>query len=368
MSKFIDMTGERIGSFTVIQRVENSKSGLTRWLCQCDCGNSFECNAGTLRRKEHPISCPKCALELKHLNNAKDLTGKVFGRLRVVGVEKDGDNHYKQKCQCECGNTILVRPYFLIHGDITSCGCHNPFINANVQSEFALSRIKDLSNKKYGSWTPLEYNSDLHKWKCKCDCGNISYITTSNLKRGLSKSCGCLKANLLREKTLIDISGEKYGKLTALYPIFDEEKNISLWMCQCDCGAKIAVRSGDLKSGRQLSCGCLKSKGELLIKQYLIKNNITYQSQKTFNELTGIGNKSLSYDFFLPDYNLLIEFQGEQHYAPYEIFGGIEHFEKQKEHDKRKREYAKSHKYELLEIKYTDKSNIDSILSNILNL
>lgn len=79
-------------------------------------------------------------------------------------------------------------------------------------------------------------------------------------------------------------------------------------------------------------------------------------------------NGKLSYDFYLKDYDLLIEIQGLQHYKPVELFGGEEQFKIQQEHDKRKREYAKSHNIELLEIWYWDKDNIEEILSKKLNI
>jgi hypothetical protein len=50
-------------------------------------------------------------------------------------------------------------------------------------------------------------------WVCKCDCGTIKTINGYSLIRGATKSCGCLQ----REKTSLDITGQHFGKLTALY-------------------------------------------------------------------------------------------------------------------------------------------------------
>lgn len=78
--------------------------------------------------------------------------------------------------------------------------------------------------------------------------------------------------------------------------------------------------------------------------------------------------KKLSYDFYVPDCNILIEFNGEQHEHPIEYFGGEQRFEIQKEHDKRKKTYAKNNNIELLEIWYYDFDNIEDILkSHLLN-
>ena len=113
---------------------------------------------------------------------------------------------------------------------------------------------------------------------------------------------------------------------------------------------------------------CAESHGERNIERFLIDHDIPYNKWKTFNSLIGIGGRLLSYDFYLPTYNKLIEFQGEQHQRPIEMFGGKRQFEIQKEHDKRKREYAQSHNIDLLEIWYYDFDNIESILKDNLNI
>ena len=111
---------------------------------------------------------------------------------------------------------------------------------------------------------------------------------------------------------------------------------------------------------------CQSTMGEFYISKILAKNNITYVPQKTFDGLFGLSDGNLSYDFYLPDYNMCIEYQGEQHEHPVEFFGGQEAFEKQQEHDRRKRQYAKDHGIELLEIWYYDFDNIEEILNNKL--
>ena len=68
------------------------------------------------------------------------------------------------------------------------------------------------------------------------------------------------------------------------------------------------------------------------------------------------------------DYNVLIEYQGEQHYEPQDFFGGEERYIEQQEHDKRKREYAKLHNIKLLEISYKNFDNITEILNKELGL
>ena len=113
---------------------------------------------------------------------------------------------------------------------------------------------------------------------------------------------------------------------------------------------------------------CSYSKGEKAISEYLIKRNIFYIPQKEFEDLTGMGGGLLSYDHYLLKYNLLVEFQGEQHER---FIKGwhitIEGFKKQLEHDRRKKEYAQNNKYNFLEIWYYDFDRIEEILNNAIN-
>lgn len=112
---------------------------------------------------------------------------------------------------------------------------------------------------------------------------------------------------------------------------------------------------------------CNIKKGELSISNYLDNQNVNYEFQKRFKDLLSNKNGHLSYDFYLPDYNLLIEYQGQQHYYPVDFFGGEEQFAIQKTHDEQKRKYAKDNNYKLLEIPYTEFDNINDILDNYIN-
>ncbi len=112
---------------------------------------------------------------------------------------------------------------------------------------------------------------------------------------------------------------------------------------------------------------CNYSKGEETISNFLKNNNVYYESQKIFDGLTGLGGSYLSYDFYLPQYNLLIEYQGEFHdgNGNYYIKKNLK---KQQEHDCRKREYVKNNNISLLEIWYYDFDNIEEILEEKLSL
>lgn len=107
---------------------------------------------------------------------------------------------------------------------------------------------------------------------------------------------------------------------------------------------------------------CKSSKGEKTIREWLIENNIKFEEQKKFNEL----GMRMRYDFYLPDYNLLIEFDGEQHFKPIKYFGGNKSFEKLQRRDTIKNEYAIENRYKLLRIAHTEFNRIEELLLEIL--
>lgn len=154
------------------------------------------------------------------------------------------------------------------------------------------------------------------------------------------------------------------GNLTPLNVLPGSGKKV-WWKCK-KCGnewpATIDKRNNDRGCPE-----CSESHGEKKVSNYLIYNHIEYTSQKTFNGLIGLGGGLLSYDFYLPKLNLLIEYQGRQHkkYIP-GLHSSKKDFEKQQEHDKRKREYAKEYNIKLLEIWYYDFDKIEEILNFII--
>lgn len=112
-------------------------------------------------------------------------------------------------------------------------------------------KLIDITGSKYGKLKVVEYVGN-QKWKCRCDCGNITYASGTSLRRGDKTSCGCDRKTRFR-----DLTGKKYGKLTVLGRDFSKKSDRIHWICQCDCGNIISVLGSNL--GRNTnSCGCLK--------------------------------------------------------------------------------------------------------------
>lgn len=114
---------------------------------------------------------------------------------------------------------------------------------------------------------------------------------------------------------------------------------------------------------------CNSSKGESTVERVLIQNNIDFVRQyKITNDNLICNNKSFYVDFYLPSYNIVIEYNGQQHYEQTGYFGGKEKLEKTQDRDLSLRVYCKEHGIKLVEIPYNEFDNIESILVKELKL
>lgn len=106
---------------------------------------------------------------------------------------------------------------------------------------------------------PIKRNKFIY-YLCQCDCGNKKEIRQDHLKKGETKSCGCLHKKVMRELMGKDLTGQQFGYLTAI-SINEEEtqrhKHGDLfWNCKCKCGNMTVVSQEDLNEGNTKSCGC----------------------------------------------------------------------------------------------------------------
>lgn len=154
-----------------------------------------------------------------------------------------------------------------------------------------------------------------------------------------------------------NIANQNFGFLTALYPVGTNSNKSIIWRCRCQCGKETDVSNADLLNGNTKSCGCQRTKsyGEIKIKTLLEENNILFEQEKTFNNcIFNDTGKKARFDFYLPKYNLLIEYDGVQHFkAGNGVFDNPEKFIKTQEHDIYKTEWCKNNNFKLVRIPYT---------------
>ena len=128
----------------------------------------------------------------------------------------------------------------------------------------------DLTGRTFGEWTVLRQEGhDRHgraKWRCRCKCSNVRFVTQQNLRRGTSKSCGCLRRNLASERNTIIMVLQKYGRLTVIKRSGSNNHGYATWLCECECGNKTVMNGASLRNGNTRSCGCLRRENGSLAK------------------------------------------------------------------------------------------------------
>lgn len=292
---------------------------------------------------------------------AIDLTGQKFDKLTVLKQAPSQSNHAYWECICDCGNTCIKSSKSLRTSKKLDCGCRQ----AQRKQELALlppipPRKKDITGQRFGKLVALTPTEERIRgsvvWKCRCDCGNIKLVPLTYLTSGGTQSCGCL----IREAHYKDLTGQRFGKLVALYIAPTKSRSCLEWICKCDCGNTCQVESYHLTSGGVRSCGCINSSvGESNIEAILQKNNILYKKEYTNSKELG----RLRFDFALLNKNdeptRFIEFDGEQHFTDKKgIWNSTDTLADIQTRDQEKNNYALTHNIPLVRIPYWERDNI----------
>lgn len=287
--------------------------------------------------------------------------GEKLGPYNIELLKQLGNGSGKFRCP-RCGESFVADYDKIISGRHKSCGCGHV-------------HIKDITNQRFGRLVALEFTGELDNrysalWSCQCDCGNTIVVPASSLtKEGGRKSCGCLQRdNLARlaKEGMLDLTLQRFGKLTALYRV--EKNGKYYYHCLCDCGNEIDVQISSLTTGKTRSCGCVKSKGETVISSWLKSHSVIFIKEKTFKDCINLetGYK-LRFDFYLPLYNICIEYDGIQHTIGWNYNGSKkESLEEIQKRDRLKDEYCEANGIPLYRISYLEYNNIETRLEEIL--
>lgn len=303
--------------------------------------------------------CPKCAKNSKKttdqwLDRFKEVHGDEYDYSLIETIENTQQRipiicpkhgkftqrvtvHYHHKNGCpSCGGTkkltteTFIKKAKKIHGD------RYDYSNVDYMNNKIAVRI---ICKEHGEF---KQRGDFHLRGCGCPKCTKHYTTEEFIEE-------CKK-----------IHGDRYDYSKTKYKGCNE--NISI-ICKKHGLFKQDARNHKRGFGCQK---CRASLGERAIALFLNENGIDFIEQKTFEGLVGTGGRSLRYDFFIPHKNILIEFDGRQHFEPLDAFGGEETLELVKEHDSIKNEFAKQNQIKLVRIFFNEIRKINRILSKEL--
>jgi hypothetical protein len=222
-----------------------------------------------------------------------------------------------------------------------------------------------------------EYDYSLSNYKCWTEKTKIICkehgIFEQSPNSHISNKQGCPKCRLIKLKNRLSdlklsqdefiekcklIHGDKYD-----YSLVDYKLAINKVKIICPKHGIFEQVAGCHYIQKQGCPKCKSSKGETKIEQFLIKNFIRYERQKTFKDCKN--KRYLPFDFYLSELNTCIEYNGKQHYIETEYWNHNK-LEQTMKHDSIKKEYCDKNNIELLIIKYIDYKNIFKILSTFV--
>ena len=290
--------------------------------------------------------------------------------ITLVGDYKNMSTEVLVKCN-NCNNIYYTKPQRVLAGH-TCKNCaiqmrnkkYNGYNRRKTHEEF----VSELNNITNTVTLKEEYKNAKTPILCEClVCGTLWRVRPTNL---LTNKTGCPKCarllSSLKQAYSHDWFLEQINSINPDITIEGEynnsHKNIK---CKCNiCKNTWYATPSNLLKGT----GCPmhnSSHGEMSIIKWLNKNNISYIHQKKFDGLVGVGGKPLSYDFYIPINNILLEYQGNFHDHTDRIQTDDE-FVIRLEHDSRKKKYALDNNYNFFEIWYYD--NLEEKLTEIFNI
>ena len=279
-------------------------------------------------------------------------------------------------CVCNCGNVCELSANAmrlqLKRTGHCSCGCY--------QKELQQKRMTQVIpiGTKYPHFTiisdPIYLKRHVTAYKVQFEDGTVCQLTRKSIINNPNQYKSNHRTiegelNIFKNQKDMPKVNSKYGKLTIIDDGFIKDNRL-YYTCQCECGNVCTVTSRYLHSSKTPSCGCILSKGEFYITNFLKQNDYDFKTEYSFTDLNDI--KPLRFDFAIFVGNELyglIEYNGKQHYICDASSGWSDqdNFKIMKKHDQMKKEYCEKHNIPLLVIPYTlSNQEIEQNISNFL--
>lgn len=322
--------------------------------------------------------CPKCG----HIETSKAKTSCIEDFIEKARVIHNNKYSYEKTVYINSKQKVVIN--CPIHGDfeqrpnshLNGRGC--PICaKESVARKLASSKesfvklARAVHGDKYG-YDKTIYISNNKKVVITCPIHGDFEQLPSNHTRGAG--CPKCKSERIREiwrsnteefiKKAINIHGNAFDYSLSVYVRKDEKIKI---ICRA-CGRVFEQTPNSHLCGTGCPY-CQSSRGEMSIMKFLTDNNILFERQYRIKNTTNHSCVDFfKVDFFLPNKNLIIEYNGEQHYHSVEKFGGEDVFMKQQQRDTALRDFCKNKKINLVEIPYTEFGNINNILKEKIKL
>ena len=290
--------------------------------------------------------CPKCANNIlytteefikkaNHIHNNKYDYSKVEYK----------NAHIKIKIICTKHGEFTQKPSRHLQGD----GCSKCSRKYQYNNDEFIEKANKIHNNTY-DYSLVKYTKGQNKIKIICKKhGVFEQKASSHLQGFKCPNCYNDKRTYTTEQ-FIELSKIKHGNFYD-YNLVEYVHSGKKVKIICPIHGEFEQNAGAHIRG--VGClDCNSSKGEKEIRLYLERNNIIFNTQQTFENCKD--DRYLPFDFYLPEYNICIEYDGLQHFKPIVYFGGEKYLKTIKQHDKIKTDYCNNSNIKLVRIKYND--------------
>jgi len=337
------------------------------------------CNSRVTRRgssfKRNNVKCPICSGGKVNNNEwferLKYLKPAIYNKFNFdISIYK-GYTEYMDVTCIQCGCVYKIKPSKIDIGQwCKSCSRKNrvygnqhsghQFIIYDFIHKCVLNNIYEFELDDSVIFTGI---NDIATMRCT-ECGHYVNRTAYNFSIGKVKCAICNGGKPREYEWLYRLI---YKKPFILSEISFTDYNYTGYFDRMNIMCKVCGHIWDSTPhniDRGVGCPeCNSSNGERSVMKWFDTYNIQYEREKSYSKLVGIGGSPLRYDFYLPKYNILIEYDGRQHFIPIISFGGLSGYLNTRNHDKRKNEYCDKHGIRLIRIRYDE--SIDETLKCI---
>ncbi len=344
-------------------------------LWECECGKKFETTWNSVTRGKH--YCNWCA-KSKRFDDIKDYTTEIKqecerrGYVLLTDHIHRSNNKFEYICTKHPEYGIKTSTYDIM----INCGrgCKQCGIESRTEKhKIPEEKLKELVESKGFIYAGYDYDND----KNKSNKVNIHIICPKHIEKGIQK----IKYDNLKKNTgkcgycvgkyrSKDDLQKELDELHGLVDIIEYTQYSEPITAKCRvCGHIWDTNGPNLTNGRRCP-KCVKSKFEIEVSKLLDDFGYNYEDQYTFYDCRDIN--PLPFDFYISDYNILIEADGEGHYKPIPRGNmSIEEAEAQlniiKKHDYIKTKYCSDNNIILIRIPYWERKNLKCYLLNVLN-
>jgi len=284
----------------------------------------------------------------------------------------------KMHFRCRCGKEFWTDWHHFTTQEKHVCNSCAEERRRQKKRKHSIEEIKDILSANGCEYISGEYKNTKSRILIRGSCGHI-FESTFDTMRSVSFTGKCIDCARKMGRDFFRFSLDDVRKKSSekgLELLSDTYSNArSPLRFRCSCGREFTATWDSVVSKGKTSCDhCsgLVSSGELAVEQWLIENEVPYVPQKTFPDLIGLNGKKYRFDFFLPEENLCIEYDGPQHTRK-ASFGKKLSEDEQLEtlldtmsRDGIKDQYCRDNGLELLRISYRNKNKIPEILSSKL--